>query len=150
MMKITDALVAEHKVFCGLFDEIARVLPGVATVNEVANLASLVQGLLERHAAAEAKLALLVLDHVLAENGQLDRMHHDHEEIDVRLREIARASTVTQARQLLSAAIAYSRSHFKTEERSIFPFLERTVRPETLSELGTAWLEQPRTCVVGK
>jgi hemerythrin-like domain-containing protein len=141
-MRITEALVAEHTIFLNVFDQIERVLPSLATPVEVHTMASIVEGLLEGHAKTETNLAYLALDHVMEHNGELKRMHQDHHEIDDRLRKVRSASTCAQARRLLKSAIAASREHFRAEERSVFPLLERTLQEETLTELAKDWMQR--------
>jgi hemerythrin-like domain-containing protein len=141
-MKITEALVAEHTIFLGVFDQIERVLPSLATQIEVNTMASIVEGLLEGHAKTETDLAYLALDHVLEDNGELKRMHQDHHEIDDRLRKVHTANTCAEARRLLKLAITASREHFRGEERSVFPLLEKALQEETLIELGETWLRR--------
>ena len=141
-MTITEALVAEHIIFLSVFDQIERVLPSLATPAEVGAMARIVEGLLEGHAKTETDLAYLALDHVLEHNGELKRMHQDHHEIDDRLRKVHTANTCAEARGLLQAAMLASREHFRGEERSIFPFLEKSLQQETLTELGSNWLRR--------
>ena len=141
-MRITEALIAEHTIFLNVFDQIERVLPSLATPAEVQTMASIVEGLLEGHAKTETNLAYLALDHVMENKGELKRMHQDHDEIDDRLRKVHSASSCAQARRLLKSAIAASREHFRAEERSVFPLLERTLQEETLTELGRDWMQR--------
>ena len=145
-MRITEALVAEHTIFLGVFDQIERVLPSLATPAEVRTMASIVEGLLEGHAKTETNLAYLALDHVLEQNGELKRMHQDHHEIDGRLRKVQAANTCAEARRLLKEALAASREHFQGEERCVFPLLAKSLDEETLTELGKNWMQrQPVT-----
>jgi hemerythrin-like domain-containing protein len=142
VMKITEALVAEHNTFLTVFDHIERVLPSLATQTEVRTMASIVEGLLESHAKTETSMAYLALDHVLEQNGELKRMHQDHREIDDRLRNVHTANTCAEARRLLKAALLASREHFQLEERNVFPLLEKVLQRETLLELGQTWLQR--------
>jgi hemerythrin-like domain-containing protein len=142
IMKITEALVAEHIIFLNVFDQIERVLPSLATPAEVRTMARIVEGLLEAHAKTETNLAYLALDHVVEDNGELKSMHQDHHEIDDRLTKVRSASTCAQARRLLKSAITASREHFRAEERSVFPLLERTLQEETLTELTKKWMQR--------
>lgn len=139
-MNITDALVAEHTIFLTVFDQIEGVLPSLITPAEVRTMASIIEGMLRVHAATEANLAYLALDHVLHEKGQLDRLYEDHHEIDSRLRKVHDTKTVTEARRLLKAALQTSREHFQYEERVIFPLLRATLQQETLNQLGEKWM----------
>jgi hemerythrin-like domain-containing protein len=141
-MKITEALVAEHTIFLSVFDQIERVLPSLTTPAEVRTMASIVEGLLEGHAKTETNLAYLALDHVLADNGELQRMHQDHHEIDDRLRKVHTANTCAEARRLLKLVLVTTREHFCGEERNVFPLLEKVLQPETLADLGQSWLQR--------
>ena len=142
IMRITEALVAEHTIFLSVFDQIERVLPSLATPAEVRTMASIVEGLLEGHAKTETDLAYLALDHVLEHNGELKRMHQDHHEIDGRLRKVHTAKTCAEARRLLKSALLASREHFRGEERSVFPLLEQSLQEDTLTELGKNWMRR--------
>jgi hemerythrin-like domain-containing protein len=142
VMNITEALIAEHNIFMTVFDQIERVLPSLSTQAEVRTMANIVEGLLEGHAKTETDVAYLALDHVLAQQGELKRMHQDHREIDDRLREVQTAKTCAEARDLLKAALLASRDHFQLEERLVFPLMERVLRRETLAELGQGWLKR--------
>jgi len=142
-MKITEALAAEHTIFLTVFDQIERMLPSLTTTAEVRTMASIVEGLLETHAKTETNLAYLALDHVLANNGELKRMHQDHQEIDDGLRKVHTVNTCAEARRLLKAAIVSTREHFQGEERSVFPLLEKVLQAETLTELGQTWMQRP-------
>jgi hemerythrin-like domain-containing protein len=141
-MRITEALIAEHTIFLGVFNQIERALPSLVTPAEVRTMASMVEGLLEGHAKTEANLAYLVLDHVLEHNGELKRMHQDHHEIDDRLRNVHKAKSCAEARRLLTLAIGASREHFQGEERSVFPMLEKALGEETLTALGETWMQR--------
>jgi len=138
MTSITTTLITEHAVFCAVFDQIERVLPGLISVAEVKVLSTVVEGLLAGHADTEANLAYAALDHVLAEKGQLDRLHHDHKEIDNNFKRLHGVSNLAEAQALLKKALAASRDHFRYEERVVFPLLERVLPGEMLSDLGHA------------
>jgi len=141
-MKITEALVAEHTIFLSVFDQIEHALPSLTTPAEVSTMARIVERLLEGHAKTETNLAYLALDHVLEHNGELKRMHQDHQEIDDRLRKVHTARTCAEARRLLKSAIAASREHFAGEERGVFPLLEKSLQEETLTQLGQTWMRR--------
>ena len=141
-MKITEALVAEHTIFLGVFDQIERALPSLNTPAEVGTMARIVEGMLEGHAKSETDLAYLALDHVLENHGGLERMHQEHYEIDGRLQKVRTAKTCAEARRLLKTAITFSREHFRGEEKNVFPLLEKALQDETLLELGKVWMER--------
>jgi hemerythrin-like domain-containing protein len=142
IMKITEALIAEHNIYLEVFDQIKRVLPSLTSPLEVKTMANIVEGLLQHHAETETNLAYLALDHVLHDQGELGRMHQDHHEIDARLKKVRAAKTCAEARCLLKSVLLASREHFQLEERSVFPLLEEALQAETLVELGRAWLQR--------
>ncbi|MCX7824280.1 MAG: hemerythrin domain-containing protein [Verrucomicrobiae bacterium] len=144
-MNITDVLAVEHVTFCAVFDQIERVLPSLRTRAEIQMLVGLVESLLRDHGDAEQNLAYLALDHVLKERGQLDQLYQDHKEMDVQLKHVRRARTVAEARRLLRAVLVASREHFRREERTIFPLMQKVLQSETLEKLGELWVRQQRS-----
>jgi len=138
-MKVTEALIVEHRIFLTVFDQIERVLADAKTLTEVLILASLVKSMLEAHDSTETNLAYLACDHALQDKGQIDRMDQEHQKIDVCLRKVRSARTGKQAQRMLAAVIDFSRKHMQFEERSVFPSLESVLQPETLEGFGSNW-----------
>jgi hemerythrin-like domain-containing protein len=141
-MKITEILVAEHRIFLSVFDQIERALSGVTTLTEARKLARLVEGMLESHAGTETELAYLALDHVLQDKDQLDRLHEEHHEIDTSLHLVHLAGDVARARLMLQTALGASRRHFAFEEQSVFPLIESALQSETLAGLAATWMQR--------
>jgi hemerythrin-like domain-containing protein len=146
-MKITEALFAEHLVFHNMFDYIEAVAPRLKTLAEVKSLATLMESLLKSHSDTEDQLFLGPLDHCFEQIGQRDAFLEEHKEIDESLRNLRNVKGLRKARQLLLAAVTYSRKHFDKEERIVFPLAERVLKNKTLTALGQTWMEQ-RTRVV--
>ena len=146
-MKITEALFAEHLVFHNMFDYIEAVVPKLKTLAEVKSLAMLMESLLKAHSDTEDELFLGPLEHCFEQIGQRDAFLEEHEEIDDSMRHLRGVKDLRKARQLLLAAVAYSREHFDKEERIVFPLAERVLNSKTLASLGQTWMEQ-RTRVV--
>ena len=144
MLPITQALITEHTVFTTVFNAIEHQLPGLRTVEEVKLLGALVEALLQEHGATETDLAYVALDHALDHEGQLEKLHQDHHEIDSCLHKVQTATTLADARHLLRLALRSSRKHFQREERNVFPLLEKMLRAETLGQLGDGWTAQHR------
>jgi len=142
MIKITDALVTEHIVLLTVFDQIERMLPETTTKNEVARLASLIKALLIKHSDTEDNLVFITLDHTLEQTGQLRQLHQEHQEIDLRYEKVFTAESLSVARELLKQALQATRIHFRNEEKHVFPFVEKMLQKETLTELGDAWAKQ--------
>jgi len=141
-MTIIEGLVADHRVFLALFDEIELALPSVKTVDELALTCRLVAGLLHNHGGIEADLAYITLDHMLHQQNRLTRLHHDHEELDGLLQEIASIKDLAKARSRLKAVLKACRAHFDEEERTVFPLMEKALQRETLLILGKAWMRR--------
>jgi hemerythrin-like domain-containing protein len=142
-MTLTEILIIEHRIFNRVFDQVEKVLPKLATPQEGRLLAQLITGMLQAHAATETDLAYIALDHVLQDEGALQRMHHDHQELDAGLERVKSAATCAEARRLLQQAIHASREHFKAEERTVFPLMERKLQTETLTRLAAVWEQGP-------
>ena len=134
METITQALIMEHAVFSGVFDQIERILAGSPSAPEVKVLATLVEGLLRGHGETETNLAYSVLDHALADKQALHRLHQDHHEIDEHFKRVHRATDAAEA-------LAATRDHFRREEKSVFPLLDQLLQQDTLKALGQQWME---------
>ena len=141
-MKITEALLAEHLVFHNMFDHIEATVPKLKTLAEVKTLAALMESGLKAHSDTEDELFIGPLEHCFEQIGQRDAFLEEHQEIDDSLRTLRQAKQLKQARQLLLAAVAYSRRHFDKEERIVFPMAERVLNGKTLKALGQIWMEQ--------
>jgi hemerythrin-like domain-containing protein len=141
-MKITEALFAEHLVFHNMFDYIEAIAPKLKTLAEVKSLATLMESLLKAHSDTEDELFLGPLEHCFEQIGQRDAFLEEHKEIDDSMRHLRGVKNLKKARQLLLAAVTYSREHFDKEERIVFPLAERVLKHKTLTALGQTWMEQ--------
>jgi hemerythrin-like domain-containing protein len=141
-MKITEALLAEHLVFHNLFDHIEACAPQLKTLAEVKSLAALMEAMLKAHSDTEDELFIGPLEHCFEQIGQRDAFLEEHQEIDDSLMSVQEAKRFKRARQMLLAAVAYSRKHFDKEERIVFPMAERVLKGKTLTALGQTWMEQ--------
>ncbi len=130
----------EHAVFSVVFDQIERLFAKMTSAQEVKLMATVAEGLLSGHGEAEKHLAYAALDHVLEEKGELHRLHQDHQEIDSHFRRVQAATDLVEAQRLLKKALAASREHFRREEKHVFPLLDKTLRADTLGDLGQAWM----------
>jgi hypothetical protein len=138
-MTITEALVAEHRVFLALFDEIERALPHLGGLAEARLLSRMIEGMLRRHATSEEDLVLMALHRLPQHRQHCDRFHQEHQEIDGGVKRVQSIRRLEDARRLLRAAIHASRAHFAREEKSIFPLIELVTPRSVLLKLGQAW-----------
>jgi hemerythrin-like domain-containing protein len=141
-MKITEALLAEHLVFHNMFDHIEVTIPKMKTLAEVKSVAALMESMLRAHSDTEDELFIGPLEHCFEQIGQRDTFLQEHQEIDGNLERIQKSTQVSEARQLLLAAVTYSRGHFDKEERIVFPMAERVLKGKTLTALGKIWMDQ--------
>jgi len=142
MIPITRALVAEHRMFGVVFDQVEKLLPSLDRLEEVRRAARMVEGLLLSHAKVEEELLMVAQDQVSGEKHRYDRCRKEHQEIDSRLTRVRSTRRIARARRLLQAAMAASRKHFQREERRIFPLIEKGLKLQTLTKLGTVWFLQ--------
>jgi hypothetical protein len=142
MIPITRALTAEHQMFTAVFDQVEDLLPNLDRLDELKRLARLLEGLLLSHAKVEGDLLMLARDQAGKDKRRYERCRHEHQEIDSRLTRVHSARNVARARSLLRGALAASRQHFKHEERTVFPLLEKGIQREALTKLGTVWFLQ--------
>ena len=147
-MTITETLVAEHRVFCALFDFIDKTLPKSTSATGLKLLGELVEALLRRHAEAEDVLVLVALKHTMVEGGRLEFLQQEHKELGGSLRRVRNAQGLAETRRWLREAIGASRKHFENEERVVFPLLEKVLQSLTLTELNTAWLRRRKQAEV--
>ena len=138
-MKITEALIAEHGVFHGLFDYIERTAPRLKTLAEVKAVAGLLDATLDPHSRVEEELFVAPLDHCMDQLGQEQTFHDEHQVIEATLDDIQKCRSVKTARRLLLDAVQACRSHFDKEERIVFPMGERLLKAKTLNALGNEW-----------
>jgi hemerythrin-like domain-containing protein len=138
-MKITEALAAEHVVFHNLFDHLEKTVPRIRTLAQLRSLAALLEAMLEVHSVTEDQLLMEPLEPSLAQIGQHENFHAEHQEIDAGLDRVRTARRLAEARRFLLRAVLASRRHFDREERIIFPLAERLLSAKTLESLGHRW-----------
>jgi hemerythrin-like domain-containing protein len=141
-MKITEALIAEHGVFHGLFDQIERSVPRLKTLAEIKTVAALLDSTMAPHSQIEDELFVEPLAHCLEQLGQNKNFHDEHEEIEAALRTVRTSRDVRTARKLLLQIVADCRKHFDKEERIVFPMAEQVLNAKTLEELGAKWMRR--------
>ena len=126
-------------MFGVVFEQIEKLLPGLDRLEEVRRAARMVEGLLLSHAEMKEDLLRLAQDQVSGEKRRYDRCRKEHQEIDSRLTRVRSTRNIARARSLLRGAMAASRKHFQREERRIFPLIEKGLKLQTLTKLGTIW-----------
>jgi hemerythrin-like domain-containing protein len=141
-MKITEALLAEHLVFQNLFDHLEAAAPRLKALGEIKALSALMQSMLKAHSRTEEELFLGPLAPSFEQIGQHETFHQEHDLIEKNLERVQKATEARKACELLLATIDLCRRHIDKEERIVFPMAERTLKSNTLLELGTTWMNQ--------
>jgi hemerythrin-like domain-containing protein len=147
VMKITQALLAEHVVFHNIFDYVERALPGLRTLGEIRTLSAFLGSMLQVHGLMEDELLIEPLEACLCQLAQHENFHEEHEAIEENLRAIQTTRSVADAKRLLLKAVTLSRSHFDKEERIVFPLAEELLSSQTLVFLGKRWEEERKLLV---
>lgn len=142
VMKITQALLAEHVVYHCLFDHIEQVVPRTKSLVEVKALAGVLEAMLEHHSDVEDHLLIEPLMPNLSHLAQEKNLHEEHALIDGDLEQIQKARTAVVAKRLLLRAVRTSRKHFDKEERIVFPLAEKHLSAKSLELLGKRWRER--------
>lgn len=148
-MKITEAIALEHAILLRVFDEVERVLPGLRSAAEVGTLATILEGLLSTQAQLEANFAFAALDGALRYKRRLAALHEGHRELGEQLRQVHEASACEEASRLLVAATGAAREHLHSEERDLFPVLERSLGLGMLAALGEAFKKTMKAKATG-
>jgi hypothetical protein len=147
-MRIIDVLLGEHGVFYAEFDRLEMVLPAIATVREIRELAALLAAGLVGHARAEDELLFAAA----AEHGfapdLVAQMADEHREIEALLERAERAITADPARDALLEAIGLARAHFRREEQLVFPSIQELLAITVLRGLADQWAERRGVMVV--
>ncbi|MFA6561301.1 MAG: hemerythrin domain-containing protein [Verrucomicrobiia bacterium] len=141
-MKATDVLISQHMFLRATFDEIERAMPDAKTCAEISAFARIAQGLLLDHAEGEETLLFAALDKKEKDKGKLTHFHTNHWECISLLKQAREAWSVMEAKSLLSMSMRRLRDHFCDEERAVVALAEKQFQPESLEQLGKAWMDR--------
>ncbi len=139
MLTIIDVLTVQHTTLLAVFKQLEQVLPGLDRLAEVKACAGMVENLLREHGDMEENLLYYAFDQALENIGNLEKMSHEHGEMDSRFGQIAKSTDTQEARRLLLGVMAFSRKHFCHEECSVFPLIREHLSESALKALGAAW-----------
>ena len=138
-MKLTDALLGEHGVFCAQFDRLDEELPHTVTVGEVREQAGLLAAGLVSHAKIEDELLFERMGRAGGDPGLLAALADEHGQIADRLARAQGTHDLELARSEVLEAVALARDHFAKEERLAFPMAEAVLGGPALEALGAEW-----------
>lgn len=138
-MKLTDALLGEHALFCVLFDKIEEMAATEGVMAPIQSATLILNTLVMSHVAIEEELLFPALVPHLGEDGPVQVMRDEHVDIERALEEIEDAEQINEAADLTLHALSIVRSHFKKEEEVFFEMARQTLDDETLTRLGESW-----------
>ena len=144
-MKLTDALLGEHGAFYALFDQIEEIAATQSAMAQWRSATTVLEAMVTSHEALEEKLLFAALKpHLTNEEDPLAVLRAEHEEMERILACMQQEPDVDRAILWISEALGAARSHFRKEERTLFPLAQRMLGDEMLSRLGTLWAEARR------
>jgi regulator of cell morphogenesis and NO signaling len=158
-MKITEALVRDHRSFRTEFEDLEQALKSGAQPEEIEEQLNVLTATLDTHAQLEDELLFALLEPQMEMAGALAGMRTDHGDIqaaslmcrslrqeEVQLQQTAdgAATTAEAVNQLLKVA----RPHFAKEEQILFPMAERLLDANTLEQLGVQFTNRRRMMMI--
>src|SRR5437879_5330182 len=129
LMKITDALFAEHVVFHNLFDHVEAVAPRLKTLAEIKCLAAMVEILLRGHSKTEDHLFIGPLEHCFEQIGQRETFHEEHAQIENDLELIQKEKRARPDSTMLLRVVVACRKQFDKEERLVYTIASTVLTP---------------------
>jgi len=141
-MKITEILLVEHQMMRALFANVETLLPTLMTLQEIHLVTQIIEGVLDPHGKGEEDFLFSAYNQICQQKKTTLHSYQEHKDIHSSLVLVKNARQPAHARELLKMALLVSREHFNREERGILPLIEKTMSPQTLEDLGQAWLKR--------
>jgi len=145
VMRITDALREEHKVFNVTLDELDQLVSRRADLDQIVAKASLLAKALSSHSHIEDDILFRPLKSDL---GPIDAtMTREHQEIEGGLLEIvvsriadAEIQDPQHAWDAVTGIVELARQHLAKEEKIVYPMVEAILRRRRLRAFGSSRL----------
>ena len=136
MIPTIDVIQVEHRVLSQVFSELELFIPKLTDIQNVNELAKMVNRLISNHGATEDDFVYSVLNFTFEEKAHLAVMTQEHQELNGQLEVALSAKSLEAAQKALIAALVYSRAHFEHEEHSVFPMMETHLKNQEIGHLG--------------
>lgn len=146
-MKITNALIREHRVFYEQLDALERAL-SASRLPEAMDLVAELGASLEAHAGLEDGLLFAALEPLIGSAGPLSLMRMEHGEIENTLAQLADKPDSAKFEALGWHLLEVARSHFAKEEMVLFPLSDQVLDQAALEELGGQLETRPRGIMI--
>lgn len=158
-MKITEALVRDHRSFRTEFEDLEQALKAGAQPEEIEEQLNVLTAELDTHAQLEDELLFAVLEPRMETAGALAGMRTDHGDIqaassicrnlrleEIQLQQVADGA-ITPA-DAVSQLVKAARPHFAKEEQFLFPMAEQLLDAKTLEDLGVQFTNRRRMMMI--
>ncbi len=148
-MKITDALVAEHRVLYTRLDSVEASLDR-ASLERMKTDAQRLYTELKDHADLEHELLFTaVAAHSAQPQTTISAMRNEHIEIEDSLFRLSSVHDAERARLLLTHAIGVARDHMLREDQVYFKRARQILGDQRLEELGEEFVAHRRAAARG-
>lgn len=158
-MKITEALVRDHRSFRAEFEDLEKALSSDNQSEEIEERLNVLTAELDTHAQLEDELLFSILEPQFETAGAVAGMRVDHGEIqaasslcrglrqeEVQVQEAADSAATTA--EAVSQLLKVARPHFAKEEQFLFPMAERMLDANTLEQLGVQFTNRRRMMMI--
>ncbi len=143
-MNLIDALLGEHAVLYGLFEQFDQSAAHPNGSPSLRGIIATVTASLLAHAHVEDEILFPALEAHFGSMGPLAVMRAEHEKIEQTLQEAAQTEPDAEAAERVRSALAVAREHFTKEEQILFRMARQVLGEEALAQLAERWAARRR------
>lgn len=147
-MKITEALLRDHKMFYEEFGDLEKAFQSGASLPEIEAQLESLSTALDIHAQLEDELLFAAMEPIIGPTGPLTVMRMEHSEIENIFSLLQESSDVATTEGFISRLLEVARPHFAKEEQILFPMAEKVLDPNTLEQLGVQFSNRRRVVMI--
>ncbi len=138
-MKVTEALLTEHRLLKILAAQLESAAESKVELPALVGAASMLQKALIGHSQVEDEGLFARLEAAMGGGGPVAVMRADHEQIESMLGEIADGTNRDQVARTVREVVGLTRDHFAKEENILFPMAEQVLDERALEDLSAPW-----------
>jgi hemerythrin-like domain-containing protein len=147
-MKITEALLRDHQLFYGQFEELEKTAQSGAALSEIQAKLDSLNVALETHAQLEDELLFSAMEPYTGPTGPLAVMRMEHGEIENVFSQLQESADLVATEELVEHLLEIARLHFAKEEQMLFPIAEQALDPNILDQLGVQFANRRRVVMI--
>jgi CRP-like cAMP-binding protein/hemerythrin-like domain-containing protein len=147
-MKITEALLRDHQVFHGQFEDLERALRSGTAWSEIEAQIDVLNAALETHAELEDELLFSALEPHIGPMGPLAVMRMEHDEIENAFFQLQESADPAEREGVVTHLLEVARSHFAKEEQILFPMADQELDSNALEQLGVQFANRRRIVMI--